>query len=165
MENTEKRSSGATTGIIVGVVVLLCCLCLLALGIGGYAFYTLNPSGIVGGEDPIFVDPFAPNAPVEENPEITRPPVDAVSSETIETLENSIVPINDPRELACRLDGLRSARSGARERRGSRRYPALAHECRYHRANPCCRARSRAALSSSSRAGPCRATAAEIAGQ
>jgi immune inhibitor A len=34
---------------------------------------------------------------------MTRPPVDSLSKETMEILQNTIVPSNDPRELACRL--------------------------------------------------------------
>jgi immune inhibitor A len=106
MENNEKSSTGsATTGLIVGIVVLLCCLCMLALGIGGYAYFTLSqfdPSG----NAPVFIDPFQPNDPVnEEGAGLSRPPVDSISGETLATLENTIVPINDPHELACRLDG------------------------------------------------------------
>jgi hypothetical protein len=107
MENTEKKSSSGMTGIIVGIVVLLCCLCLLALGIGGYAYYTLMQPGSTG-DIPSFVDPISPNNQnnqQSENPEIARPPVDSISNETVETLENSTVPVNSPRELACRLDG------------------------------------------------------------
>jgi immune inhibitor A len=106
MENNEKSSTGsAATGLIVGIVVLLCCLCMLALGIGGYAYFTLSqfdPSG----NAPVFIDPFQPNDPVnEEGAGLSRPPVDSISGETLATLENTIVPINDPHELACRLDG------------------------------------------------------------
>ncbi|MBI2333141.1 MAG: hypothetical protein HYU84_13460 [Chloroflexi bacterium] len=106
IDNYEKKSSGATTGIIVGIVVLLCCLCLLALGIGGYAYYTVAQSGS-SGDFPVFVDPISPDEPPSqsESPEIKRPPVDSISGETVETLENTVVPANDPRELACRLDG------------------------------------------------------------
>ena len=39
-------------------------------------------------------------------PEMTRPPVDGISSETLETLENLTLAQNQPNELACRLDGI-----------------------------------------------------------
>ena len=106
MENTEPKSSGATTGLIVGIVVLLCCLCLLALGIGGYAFYTLSQPG-TSGDLPIFVEPISPNNPdtQTEDLKLVRPPVASISAETVETLENTVVPENDPRVMACRLDG------------------------------------------------------------
>lgn len=95
------------TSIIVGIVVLLCCLCLLAAGIGGYAYYTFMQSGSTGPIE-VFGDPISPdNNPTQstEPTELVRPSVDSISSETVDTLENAIVPENDPRVLACRLDG------------------------------------------------------------
>lgn len=105
MDNSENKSSGTSIGLIAGIVILLCCICLLALGLGGYAYYTVTRSAS-SGDFPLFVDPILPNNPVQdENLQIVRPPVDSISTETLETLENTIVPENDPRELACRLDG------------------------------------------------------------
>ena len=107
MDNLENKSSGGVTGIVVGIVVLLCCLCLLAAGIGGYAYYTFMRSGSDGPIE-VFGDPISPdNNPTQptEPTELIRPSVDSISSETVDTLENAIVPENDPRVLACRLDG------------------------------------------------------------
>lgn len=105
MENNENASNGTTKGLIIGIVVVLACICLIVLGMGGYAFYIFSQSSSFG-ESPVFVEPVSPNNPVEEEePQIQRPPTDSISNETIETLENTIVPVNDPRELACRLDG------------------------------------------------------------
>ena len=105
MENNESNSTGTSKGLIVGIVVVLACICLIVLGMAGYAFYIFSQSAS-SGDLPVFVEPIAPNNPVEEeDPQIQRPPVDSISNETIETLENTIVPVNDPRELACRLDG------------------------------------------------------------
>ena len=107
MDNLENKSSGGTTGIIVGIAVLLCCLCLLAAGIGGYAYYTFMRSGSNGPIE-VFGDPISPdNNPTQptEPTELVRPPADSISAETVDTLENAIVPENDPRVLACRLDG------------------------------------------------------------
>lgn len=104
MDNIDNKSPGSTTGIVIGVIVLFSCLCLLALGLGGYVYYTFSESFAGGGASPVFVEPFAPDVQDEE-PQIVRPPVDSISDETLQTLETSIVPINDPRELACRLEG------------------------------------------------------------
>ena len=103
MDNTENRSGIA--GIVIGIVVLLCCICILALGLGGYILYTLNPADIT--DIPTFVTPYSPQSdtPIEE-PEISRPPVDSISGDTLTTLETTVVPINDPRILACRLGGI-----------------------------------------------------------
>lgn len=103
MDNTDNKTG--IVWIITGIVALLCCICLLALGLGGYIFYTLVPTDST--DIPTFVTPFSPqsDSPVEE-PEITRPPLDTVSGDTLETLETTVVPINDPRILACRLGGI-----------------------------------------------------------
>lgn len=96
---SENKSS--TTAIVIGIAALVCCICVLAAGIGGYA-YSVFAEAIPTTDLPIFtpneVDPTA-------EPEVTRPPVDSVSDETMLTLENTIVPPNDPRVMACRLDG------------------------------------------------------------
>ncbi|GAB1471485.1 immune inhibitor A [Chloroflexota bacterium] len=99
MENTEKKSSGAALGIVIGIIVLLCCLCLLMLGFGGYAFYGFAQT-ISTGDYPVLADPLDPT----EEPQIIRPEINSDINETVETLENTIVPENNPRELACRLD-------------------------------------------------------------
>ncbi|NWF63594.1 MAG: hypothetical protein HXY38_04730, partial [Chloroflexi bacterium] len=100
METNANNPTGKTIGLIVGIVVLLCCLCLLAAGIGGYAYYNIMPANS-------FEDPLSPPAPPSEEtpPEIERPDADTITKETIEILQTTIVPINDPRELACRLNG------------------------------------------------------------
>jgi len=102
MDTSENKSPG-TAGMIVGILALLGCFCLLLLGIGGYAFYTLSRSA-PSQDSPIFTDPITPDAPTE-TAEIVRPPADPILNETLEALEKTVVPVNDPRALACRLDG------------------------------------------------------------
>ena len=97
MDQSENKSSLTTTGIIIGVLALLLCVCVIALGAAGYMFYKAIPSEIT--DSPLFT-----TEPTVQ-PEIIRPPVDSISSETLETLQTTIVPINDARALACRLDG------------------------------------------------------------
>lgn len=97
---TENKSS--TTAIVIGIAVLLCCLCVLVAGMAGYAYFAISPSTSVT-ELPLFSennDPPATELPLE------RPPVDEVTFSTLETLQSTIVPDNDPRELACRLKGM-----------------------------------------------------------
>lgn len=97
---TENKSS--TTAIVIGIAVLLCCLCVLVAGMAGYAYFAISPSTSVT-ELPLFSennDPPATELPLE------RPPVDEVTFSTLETLQSTIVPENDPRELACRLKDL-----------------------------------------------------------
>ena len=102
MENNvaEKKSSGSI--MVIGIVILLCCICLLVAGLAGsayYAFYQALP--II--DNPIII-PTQGGAPGSV-PEITRPPFDSVSTETLEILKSTIIPPNDPKELACRMEG------------------------------------------------------------
>ena len=100
MENSQNKTGG-TVGLVVGIFALLCLACLILAGLGGFMYFVMT-SSTTQIDEPDFVTPFTST----EEPEVTRPPVESVSGETIEILENTIVPINDPRELACRLNGL-----------------------------------------------------------
>jgi immune inhibitor A len=102
MEN--KNFFTSTAGIIIVVLVVLCCCCfvIFAGGLGGLYY--------IGSQ----VTPFAPDTtPFNFNfddstptpVEVTRVPISVVSTETLKTVENALVPINDPRDLACRLEG------------------------------------------------------------
>lgn len=102
----ENKSSVTPVVWIIVVIALLCCCCAALLGIGGYAYYTIGdkigtsvpPFNITS--EPIFDNPTAtPAAPAQ----LTRVPVSDISTDTVKTLEESIVPVNDLRDLACRL--------------------------------------------------------------
>ena len=54
MENNDSNSTGKTTGLIVGIVIVLACICLITLGISGYAFYIFSQSASAG-DLPVFV--------------------------------------------------------------------------------------------------------------
>jgi hypothetical protein len=100
----EENKSNNTVLIIVGIVAMVCCICAIVLGFGGYVYYQISQTQITG------IEPFLP--PTEESVtppptiELTRPPSGDISPETIETLANSNVPENDVYELACRLQGI-----------------------------------------------------------
>jgi hypothetical protein len=101
----QNRSTSSNTALIVGIVILLCCICLVVLGVGGYLLYAYGDSLINNGgvpDVPDLLTPASPTAPVV----VTRPPTGEVSTETLETLQATIVPFNDPRQLACHLKGL-----------------------------------------------------------
>lgn len=99
----EFNKPGSTTAIIIGIVVLLCCICLIALGVGGYILYTYSVQAAQDIGLPIEA-PFVPATTPE--PVVTRPPADQVSTDTLKTLEATVVPFNDPSALACRLKGV-----------------------------------------------------------
>ncbi|MBK8619359.1 MAG: immune inhibitor A [Anaerolineales bacterium] len=98
--NNEPEKRSGSTAIIIGIVVVLCCICVLVGGMGGYIYYTFNQISSTGFPTLPSVDNTTPT----EAPEVTRPPVDSISTETLDILESSIVPPNEPKELACRLD-------------------------------------------------------------
>ncbi len=99
MEEQPKEKSKNKTGIIIAIVLVVLCCCviiLVAVGVVAYEFYQQIP--------PISDIPIGPPTatPVVE---VTRPPVEDVPVDTLETLQNTIVPENNPAELACRLEG------------------------------------------------------------
>ncbi len=86
--------------LIVGVALLVCCICLLAAGVAGYGYYAAAQiATTVGGVSDFPFETAEPPPP----PELFRPTEDAPSDEILETLANSIIPENDPYDLACRL--------------------------------------------------------------
>lgn len=100
----QSNNSNSTTAIIAGIVALLCCICLIVIGVGGYIFYAMSQEIVSNIDVPTLVpfDTVPTNTP---SVQITRPPSDQISVDTLELLETTVVPFNDPRELACRLDG------------------------------------------------------------
>ena len=104
MENNgSENKSGTTTVIIIGIVVLLCCICALVLGMAGYGYYAYTQIAPTLSANPIFppVNGVTPESPSD----LFRPSPDTISPETVQTLDQSIVPENDVYELACRLQG------------------------------------------------------------
>jgi immune inhibitor A len=102
MEETKPENKSNTTMIVIGIIVLLCCLCMLLAGMAGYAFYMLAPPSSSSSPSSDF--PFFTEEPTTEL-QIVRP-LGNVSDETLKTLQSTIVPPNDPWELACRLNNL-----------------------------------------------------------
>jgi len=96
---TENKSN--TTAIIIGIVALSCCICVLVAGIGGYAFYTYFQTSPIISQAP-FITEYGTPTP---EPVLIRPPVESISSETLQKLADTTVPENDPYELTCSLQG------------------------------------------------------------
>ena len=96
---TENKSN--TTAIVIGIVVLVACICLLVAGLIGYGFYSVSQS-LETTRSPVSPNDGTPTT----EPEVTRPPVDSISGETLASLNATVVPENDPYDLACRLLGI-----------------------------------------------------------
>lgn len=107
MENNQSSSTTPVIWIVI-VIALLCCCCAALAGIGGYAFY-MTGDQVGTSMPPIFTTLAVTEIPDDSTPEptreLTRVPASDISPETLKTLEESIVPVNDLRDLACRLQG------------------------------------------------------------
>jgi len=98
MEQKPFWSSPWAIGL--GIAALLLCCCCLALAVGGYALYQYSQTLPPEITNPI-VESFITPTPAP----VTRLPASQISDETVRTLQETIVPVNDPRELAQRLGG------------------------------------------------------------
>jgi hypothetical protein len=101
MDNMDGNNKNNSTVLIVGILVVLCCICIVAIPLAGYLYYRANPQTIID-------TPFIPTE--ETTPavpaELDRPPLESVPTDTLETLNAAVVPENDPYELACNLLGI-----------------------------------------------------------
>ncbi|HAE60101.1 MAG TPA: hypothetical protein DCG54_11515 [Anaerolineae bacterium] len=105
MENKSFWTSPITIILIVSFVLCCCCLVLAA---GGYGLFVLSEEtseydfGTLPYDDEGFT--FDPSTPTPVA--LDRTPIENVPLDTLSTLQNTIVPINDPRDLAERLSGV-----------------------------------------------------------
>jgi immune inhibitor A len=98
------NKSSSTILIVAGLVLVLCC-CLVVI-LGG-AFYVAYQFGKVLPTIASYTTILPPPTEITPTPsEITREPVDDNISSTLRLLENTNVPTNDLRDLACRLKGI-----------------------------------------------------------
>ncbi len=88
MEKNNSRSF-----LIIAVVVVLCCLAVAVLSVGGYVYYVMDSFTPTTSDFPVPTD-------------VVRTPVSAVPANTLEMLKQVQVLENDPRELACKLKGV-----------------------------------------------------------
>jgi len=102
MEGQPVEKSKTNIGLIIAIVLVVLCCCVLilaAVGVAAYEYFQITPS-LPGNGDV----PFGP-ATATPVVVVTRPPMGDVPTDTLETLKVTIVPENDPIELACRLRG------------------------------------------------------------
>ncbi len=94
MQNNVPKIVGG----IVAILVCCSCIAIAAAGIIVYRSSQAIPLGLTQLAPPI-TNTVTPVPTVQ----INRPPVDSISTETLDTLSQALVPENDPYELACRL--------------------------------------------------------------
>jgi len=103
--NTNDTSSSAVPKIIGGIVaILLCCACVVIIAAGFIVYQAAQeiPLDDVPPQDFPTDDSSTP-IPV---PTLDKTSPGSISSDTLDTLNNTLVPENDPYELACRLKGI-----------------------------------------------------------
>jgi len=106
METMDNNNKGnRNTFIIIGVIVAVICACALIVGAFGVVMYK-GFSDVVST-----VDIFGTISPVDNStatpePIVTRPAVGDISTDTLNALQNTIVPENDPYQLACSLKNI-----------------------------------------------------------
>ena len=103
MEANSNQSSSVPKIVGAIVAILVCCSCVLIAAAGAVIY---SASRQVPTDFATFIPPI--DNPVTPGPtvEVERPPADSISTETLETLGNTLVPDNDPYEIACRLQNV-----------------------------------------------------------
>lgn len=101
MNNSTK------TVLIIAAILILCVVCLCLVIFGGVVLFSSN---IIATEMPILQTPFflneaTPTPFVDPGTQILDPTQYEKASETLNELNQSTVPINDPIDLAARLGG------------------------------------------------------------
>jgi len=104
MESNTGNKSSIVPKVVGGIVaILVCCACVL-IGAAGWLMYQAyqgNPTGL-----PPSMFPSLNSVTPQPVPTIARPPVDTVSVDTVDVLNQTIIPANDPYELSCRLKNI-----------------------------------------------------------
>lgn len=107
MQSENKNFFTSLAGVSIAILLILCCCCfiLLAGGLGGAYFFSTQVSPSADDATPFSFsfDNYTATPPIPI--EIIRVPVENIPTDTLKTLEENIVPVNDPLELACRLEG------------------------------------------------------------
>jgi len=114
MESNTNKSSSVVSWVVGGIVtILLCCACvvIVAAGVIVYQAYQQAPiedfptqsSPTFEPSTPLPVPSVEPSTPLPV-PTLDKTSSGKISSETLDTLNNTLVPENDPYELACRLE-------------------------------------------------------------
>ena len=98
MENESKKSKNSV-GIIIAIAFVVLCCCVIILVAAGVIVYEVGKDVVPDPSFPFEVETATPIV------EVTRPAVNDVPFDTVETLQSAIVPENNPAELSCRLEG------------------------------------------------------------
>ena len=99
--NNQSSTVLKIVGAVIGLLVICSCVVIVAAGVIAYQAFTLLPPEISTAISP--TEEFTTPVPI---PTLERPPAGSISTETLETLGQTLIPENDPYELACRLQAI-----------------------------------------------------------
>ena len=103
----QPKSKSSMRPWIIAIVVVLCCICLMVISIGGYAYYYLGKNNIFGSGLPGQPSNSGNNnASPQTSVPVARTPVGSVSNEALNTLDQTTIPYDDLYDLACRLKNI-----------------------------------------------------------
>ncbi|HSG44309.1 MAG TPA: hypothetical protein VLA72_14260 [Anaerolineales bacterium] len=106
MEPVNNTSSSAVPKIVGGIVaILLCCACVVIITAGVIIYQAAQEIPPLDDFPPQEFPTLDSSTPIPV-PTLDRTSNEPVSSDTLDTLNNTLVPENDPYELACRLKGI-----------------------------------------------------------
>jgi immune inhibitor A len=104
--NSNSNAPSSMPKIIGAIVALLvCCACVAILAAGGlilYEYRSLPVSSTTPFLPSVFEDTVTPLPTFE----LTRPPIESIPPDTLQSLLTTTIPENDPYDLACRLEGI-----------------------------------------------------------
>lgn len=101
MVQPKPRSNNR--GAILVISIVLCCLGAAVLALGGYDYYIIT--------NQLNLSPKPSTQTIQINSgqtpaPVTRPPVESIPNDTVDTLNQTVIPDNDLYDLACRIQNI-----------------------------------------------------------
>ena len=103
--NSNNNKSSIVPKVVGGIVaILVCCACVAILAAGWFIYRASQNIPDIPIDLPTEFFPPSDTSTPQPVPTIARPPADSITSETMDFLNQTLIPENDPYELACRLE-------------------------------------------------------------
>jgi immune inhibitor A len=99
----QQKPASSDRGPIIAISVVLCCLCVAVLVLAGYGYYYITKPFNLKQQPSNQQN----NGSTELPPvTVTRPQVESIPSDTMDTLSKTVIPDNDLYDLACRIENI-----------------------------------------------------------
>jgi len=107
----NKNSIASPVAILGSLILILCCCGALMLSMGGVALFNLGRQMAAPAATSAALDeplPAVPTVALAPTPtaQVARPPVESVPVDTLQTLNESVLPARDLPKLACQFQGV-----------------------------------------------------------